>query len=59
MAVTPNDLQELKRIATNTYDSEKAFMNRIIRGIGLLNSENQKLKNEVEELKKKLAVKAS
>ena len=54
MAVSKKDIEELKRIATNTYDAEKAFMNRIIRGIGLLESENAKLKAEIEALKKKL-----
>jgi len=54
MAIAKKDIEELKRIATNTYDAEKAFMNRIIRGIGLIESENTKLKAEIEVLKKQL-----
>jgi hypothetical protein len=57
MAVTTADMQELRRIATNTYDADKAFMNRVIRGIGAMDSENQRLRNEIEELKKKIASK--
>lgn len=55
MAVSKSDLQELRRIATNTYDADKAFMNRVIQGIGALDSENSKLKAEIEVLKKQLA----
>jgi len=54
MAVSTADLQELRRIATNTYDGDKIFMNRVIKGIGALESENQRLKNELTELKQKV-----
>lgn len=57
MAVSKEDLQELRRIATNTYDGDKAFMNRVIKGIGALESENQRLKSEIAELQSKLAAK--
>ena len=57
MAVSREDLQELRRIATNTYDADKAFMNRVIKGIGAMDSEIQKLKNEIAELHTRLAAK--
>lgn len=57
MAVSKDDLQELRRIATNTYDADKAFMNRVIKGIGAMESEMQRLKAEVSELHAKLAAK--
>ena len=53
MAVTTADLQELRRIATNTYDADKAFMNRVIKGIGALDSENTRLKSEIAKLLEK------
>jgi hypothetical protein len=53
MAVTTADLQELRRIATNTYDADKAFMNRVIKGIGALESENTRLKSEIAKLLEK------
>ncbi len=57
MAVSRDDLQELRRIATNTYDADKAFMNRVIKGIGAMESEMQRLKAEISELHSKLAAK--
>lgn len=51
MAVSKTDLQELKRIATNTYDDEKIFMNRVIMGIGAYESEIRKLQAEIVLLK--------
>jgi hypothetical protein len=57
MAVSKNDIQELKRIATNTYDADKAFMNRVIKGIGTMENEMQRLKTENSELRAKLAAK--
>ena len=54
MSISKNDLQELKRIATNTYSNDKAFINRVIKGIGILESENQRSKNEIEDLKNKI-----
>jgi hypothetical protein len=51
MSVHKSDLEELRRMATNCYDDEKKFLNRVIMGIGLLESENRKLKAENEELK--------
>jgi FtsZ-binding cell division protein ZapB len=48
-------MNELKRISTNTYDDDKACINRIIRGIGLLNTEIRQLKIDKERLEKELA----
>lgn len=55
MAVSTVDMSELKRISTNTYDDDKACINRIIRGIGLLNTEVRLLKLDKERLEKELA----
>ena len=49
--VHENDLNELRRMATNLYDSDKARITRIIRGIADLASENAKLKAELKKLK--------
>lgn len=55
MAVSKADIQELKRISTNTYDADKAFINRIIKGIADLERENSKLKTEIELLRQQVA----
>ena len=49
--INNSDLDELKRMATNLYDRDKARISRLIRGINDLVSENNKLKNEIEKLK--------
>lgn len=54
MAITQPDMVELKRIATNTYDADKAWMNRIIRGISEYEKEIRALKIENEQLKQQL-----
>ncbi len=54
MAISTTDMNELKRIATNTYDGDKACMNRIIRGIEQLNTALRTAKMEVEHLKAEL-----
>lgn len=54
MAISKQDMEELRRIVTNTYDNDKAFMRRVIMGIGLMESENNKLKAQVEVLKKQI-----
>jgi hypothetical protein len=46
-----SDLDELKRMATNLYDEDKARINRIIRAIADLVGENAKLKEENIRLK--------
>lgn len=55
--IQKDDLEELKRIATNTYDRDKAFMNRVLTGIAKMESEIAILKNENERLKKRLTEK--
>lgn len=44
--INNNDLEELRRMATNLYDGDKARINRILKGIAELASENAKLKGE-------------
>ena len=56
MTIHKNDLEELRRMATNTYDNDKKFLNRVIMGIGVMESELRKLKEENDDLKKKVKV---
>lgn len=49
--ISNSDLDELRRMATNLYDNEKARINRILKGITDLVNENSKLKNEIQKLK--------
>jgi hypothetical protein len=56
MTIHKNDLEELRRMATNTYDNDKKFLNRVIMGIGAMESELRKLKEENDDLKKKVKV---
>jgi hypothetical protein len=51
MSVHKKDIEELKRLATNTYDDDKKFINRVIKGIGLMEREINRLKLENEKLK--------
>jgi uncharacterized small protein (DUF1192 family) len=59
MSISSNDLNELRRLATNTYEQDKSQqIHRIIRGVNelesqvrTLTSENEKLKAEIVELK--------
>lgn len=52
--INNNDLDELRRMATNLYDGEKARINRVLKGIAELASENAKLKNENTKLSMEL-----
>jgi len=59
MTVNQADMNELRRIYTNTYNADKACFNRIIQGIVSLNNEvrllkleNMKLREELNEQKK-------
>ncbi len=52
--VTKEDLNELRRIATNAYDDDRRFINNLITKIG--NMERQ-ISNLQTELKKKNALK--
>lgn len=45
------DISELRRMATNLYDDEKALVNRVIKGIADLTAENSKLKAELQKVK--------
>lgn len=59
MIISNDDMMELRRIAANTYEQDKCEqIYRIINGISKLESlviklksENNKLKNDIEELK--------
>jgi hypothetical protein len=51
MAISQTDMIELKRIATNTYDGDKACIHRIIMGISNYEKEIRNLKVENEQLK--------
>lgn len=53
MAVSKQDIEELKRISTNGNDIIKVTMNRVLRGIAdlerqILNLNNEKKKLELE-----------
>jgi hypothetical protein len=53
--INEDDINELKRIATNTYESDNVFqINRIIRGINELKSTVRDLQIENSNLKKQL-----
>jgi hypothetical protein len=54
MAISLTDMNELKRIATNARDEEKACFNRIIRGISELNTKVQFLLKDKDRLEKEL-----
>lgn len=51
--ITKQDLNELKRMATNSYDNDKKFVNRIIEGIRKMDNEIQRLRAENVKLKEK------
>lgn len=50
--VSKSDLNELRRLVTNSYDEERAFLARIIKGIIELTNENLKLKSDLAATKK-------
>ena len=50
--VDGRDLVELRRMPTNLTVPDKHLVNRVIHGIGMLISENQKLKSQVKSLEK-------
>lgn len=52
--INKEDLDELNRIVTNTYDHEKAFVRRIITGIAQMDKEIRGLKAVISELKKRI-----
>lgn len=50
--VNQEDINELRRIATNTYDGDKLFMNRLITKITNTNREILELRAKLEEKEK-------
>lgn len=50
--VHESDLNELRRMATNTYDDDKRFLNRVLTGIAMMEREIVKLTRENEDLRK-------
>jgi len=48
-----NDISELRRLATNSYDGDKIFMNNFIQKLSNMQKEMKKLQAEVNELKNK------
>jgi FtsZ-binding cell division protein ZapB len=55
MAIFQDDIEELKRLATNTYENDKVRqIHRIIHGINELKGENQSLKIENQQLLSKI-----
>lgn len=57
MSVHPNDLNEVRRLVTNAYNDEKAFLIRVINGIVASEKEIRMLKGEVQKLKEAANVK--
>ena len=57
MSIHPSDLNELKRLATNSYDDDKKFLNRIIAGINDLEKEKSGLRSVIAQLEKAKEVK--
>lgn len=51
MTISKRDLEELNRLATNTYDGDKRFVQHIINEIGLMEKEIARLKLENSNLK--------
>ena len=52
MSIRRNDLDELKRLATNSYDEDQRFLNRVLDGIYAMERELRALKTELATLKK-------
>lgn len=54
MPILKHDVEELRRMATNTYDDEKRFLNRVIVGITEMEREIIRLGGELERAKKSI-----
>ncbi len=52
MPILKHDIEELRRMATNVYDDEKRFLNRVIAGISEMEREIIRLGKELEKAKK-------
>ena len=50
MALSKNDLDELKRVATNMYDEDKRLMSRVIAEMGVMQREISTLKAQVHKM---------
>ena len=50
--ITLADMEELKRMATNTYDDDKKMIYRIINGITAMDRKITELKSENAKLRK-------
>ena len=50
--INPNDLNELQRLITNTYDDDKVFLRRILVGIKEMDRKITELRAEIDRLKK-------
>lgn len=50
--INKQDLAELQRLVTNTYDDDKRFLQRILIGITQMDQKITALKAEVARLKK-------
>lgn len=59
MAISLNDLTELKRISTNTYAEDKACINRVIKGIADFEMVIRALKAENAALRAELTAKTA
>lgn len=57
MPILKHDIEELRRMATNTYDDDKKFLNRVISGISEMEREIKRLKDDLEKAKKPVKVK--
>jgi len=49
--INPNDLNELQRLITNTYDDDKVFLRRILVGIKEMDRKITELRAEIDRLK--------
>lgn len=56
MSIHASDLNELKRMATNSYDNDRKFLNRVINGINDLEKQASHLRSVIATLEKELAV---
>ena len=58
MSVHPNDLNEIRRLVTNSHGDERAFLIRVINGIVNSEKEFRLLQGEVKKMKAKTEAEA-